>query len=202
MAIASTDRMMLFGARTASTGANRIASVPPAIWLRRISSSGSLQVGELAVLHLAIRSQKRDDRGDRQHEAEEDQKRKSKDEHRRDVGSRYLVERVRREADQAGNDDRHEPGTRSSFACRRRGSTAGGEGRPGLKWNRSKAPTPSAAITAAVAAPGSLEGSVRPRIHQNVGTPNTIRFASEKARKTRVRTSRGARSHAATPMAR
>src|SRR4051812_4781774 len=53
-----------------------------------------------------------------------------------------------------------------------------------------------------VASGGSLVGSERPRSHQYVGTPNTTRFASEKARKTRERTSVGPRSQAATPMMR
>src|SRR6476469_1173853 len=58
---------------------------------------------------------------------------------------------------------------------------------------------PRAAMMTMVATGGSLVGSVRPCSHQYVGTPNTTRFASENARKTRDRTSAGPRSHAATP---
>jgi hypothetical protein len=54
-------------------------------------------------------------------------------------------------------------------------------------------------MTAAVAATGSFVGSVIPRSHQTIGIPNTTTLASENAKKTRVRMSRGARSQAMPP---
>ena len=58
---------------------------------------------------------------------------------------------------------------------------------------------PIAAIIAAVTDAGHFVGSVVPRSHHAVGMPSATALASENARKTRVRMSRGARSQPATP---